>query len=347
MGPQPQVAAQPEHRNTRAMTMEYRQLGRCGLQLSVLSFGSWITFGSQVDRGIARECLSLSFEKGVNFFDTAEVYARGEAEQIMGDALRSLGWPRNRYVLSTKYFFGIDNAVNSSRTLNRKYLLGAIDGSLRRLGVDFVDLVLCHRVDPATPIEETVWAMDDIISSNKALYWGTSHWPAHAIREAWQVADRYSLRKPVTEQARYNLLTRRRVEDDYAPLREQLGLGMTTWSPLASGLLTGKYRDGVPAGTRPTVEGYEYLAARLTNPVTNAVVDSLRPIAVDLNCTLAQLAIAWCIRNRGVTSVILGASSPEQLAENVEALEVASRIDGDIAKLIDSRTAEVQEGDDR
>ena len=235
---------------TDQTNMEYRQLGRSGIKVSVLSFGSWVTFDNQVAVDAAVECMQAARDAGCNFFDNAEAYAAGGSETVMGEALRRLGWPRWSYVLTTKLFWGLHDDVNMHNTLNRKYLMQAIDGSLERFGLDFVDVVYCHRHDPDTTIEETVWAMSDIVSAGKALYWGTSEWPATAIREAIEVAERHHLHKPVTEQPEYNMLARERVEQEYAPLCRELGYGLTTWSPLASGLLTGKYRDGVPADSR-------------------------------------------------------------------------------------------------
>ncbi len=251
------------------MDMPLRRLGRSGLKVSVLSFGSWVSFGNQLDTGRAAECLAAAKEGGMNFFDNAEVYAGGESERIMGRAIADLGWDRRDYVISTKFFWGIHDAPNMRNTLNRKYLLQAIDGSLERLGLDFVDLVFCHRADPDTPIEETVWAMTDMIESGKAHYWGTSEWTADDIRAAWEVAERHHLRKPVMEQPQYNLFERRKVDHEYARLYEDIGLGLTTWSPLASGLLTGKYLDGMPAGSRATLPGYEWLASELTDADKN------------------------------------------------------------------------------
>src|SRR4051812_3275368 len=242
--------------------MQYRRLGRSGLKVSVLSFGSWVTFGTQVDTGLAKDCLSAARDAGVNFFDNAESYGGGESEKIMGQAIRELGWSRETYVVSTKLFWGLSDTVNMQNTLNRKYLLQAIDGSLERFGLDFVDLLFCHRADPETPLEETVWAMSEIVSSGKALYWGTSEWTADEIRAAWEIAERHHLHKPVMEQPQYNLLNRTRVEHEYARLYDDLGLGLTTWSPLASGLLTGKYKDGIPADSRGALAGYEWLVSR-------------------------------------------------------------------------------------
>src|SRR3954454_4241717 len=258
------------------MAMEYRRLGRSGLQVSALSFGSWVTFGTQVDTTLAKECLTAARDAGVNFFDNAEASAGGMSEQIMGDAIAELGGERHTYVISTKIYWGIhDSVINMKNTLNPKYLMQAIDGSLERLGLDFVDLLFCHRPDPATPIEETVWAMSDIVSSGKALYWGTSEWSADEIRAAWEIADRRNLHKPVMEQPQYNLFETKKVEKEYARLYEDIGLGLTTWSPLASGLLTGKYLDGIPEGSRAALPGYEWLRDLLTDPRRNDKVRAL------------------------------------------------------------------------
>ncbi|MDA8366179.1 MAG: aldo/keto reductase [Actinomycetota bacterium] len=319
--------------------MEYRRLGGTGLRVSVLSFGSWVTFGPQLAGDLAADCLSAAYDAGVNFFDNAEAYAGGESERIMGETIARLGWPRHSYVVSTKLFWGLHDGVNMRNTLNRKYLTQAIAGSLDRLGLDFVDLVYCHRPDPNTPIEETVWAMSDMVTRGQALYWGTSEWPAEAIREAWDIAERHHLHKPVVEQPQYNLLWRDRVEQEYLPLYDGIGLGLTTWSPLASGLLTGKYLDGVPEGSRATLPGYEWLANLLTDEERNATVAGLRAVADDLGCTLAQLAIAWCTRNPHVSTVITGASRVEQVHENLAALEVASRLDDEVMSRIDAALA--------
>ncbi len=307
--------------------MPYRRLGRSGLQVSALSFGSWVTFGTQVDTALAKECLTAARDAGVNFFDNAEVYAGGRSEQIMGDAIAELGWERHTYVISTKLFWGIHGELpNMRNTLNRKYLLQGIDGSLERLGLDFVDLLFCHRPDPNTPIEETVWAMSDIVASGKALYWGTSEWSADEIRAAWEIAERHHLHKPVMEQPQYNLFERTRVEQEYARLYDDLGLGLTTWSPLASGLLTGKYVDGVPEGSRATLPGYEWLADLLTDERRNAQVRELVAVAERLEVTTSQLAIAWVASNPHVSTVILGASTVDQVLENLGALDALERL---------------------
>jgi voltage-dependent potassium channel beta subunit len=322
------------------MAMEYRHLGRSGLELSVFSFGSWVTFGSQLDRDGATESLRVAHDAGCNFFDNAEVYAGGESERIMGNALQELGWPRYSYVVSTKFFWGIDESVNTRNTLNRKYLLHAIDGSLARLGLDFVDLVFCHRPDFETPVEETVWAMHDIIERGKAHYWGTSEWPAERIREAWQVAERHHLHKPLMEQPQYNLLTRERVEVEYAPLYDEIGLGLTVWSPLASGLLTGKYLDGtIPDGSRLASRGYSWLRDSLLTRGNLERVRKLKAIADRLGVPLALMSLAWCARNPHVSTVITGASRPEQVRENMQAVDVIPLLTDDVMAEIDAAVA--------
>jgi voltage-dependent potassium channel beta subunit len=307
------------------MEMEYRRLGSAGVKVSVFSYGSWLTFGSQQEADESLRCMQAAYEAGINFFDNAEVYAGGEAERVMGDAFKEMGWPRHSYLVSTKYFWGIhrDNP-NTTSTLNRKYLMEAIDQSLERLQLDHVDLVYCHRPDPDTPIEETVWAMSDIVASGKALYWGTSEWSAADIRAAWEIAERHHLRKPVVEQPEYNLLHRTKVESEFARLYEDIGLGLTTFSPLASGLLTGKYQDGIPEGSRAA--GLEWLQGSVTDPASLAKVGELADVADEVGCSLAQLALAWTASNPNVSSVIIGARRIDQLNENLKALDVLSEL---------------------
>jgi voltage-dependent potassium channel beta subunit len=321
--------------------MQYRRLGRSGLRVSTLSLGSWVTYHNQVDTGAAVEMLAAAYDAGVNFFDNAEVYASGRSEEIMGRAFKQLAWPRLNYVVSTKFFWGLDrngDAVNRKDTLNRKYLLQAIDGSLQRMGLDFVDLVYCHRPDPHTPIEETARAMSDIITQGKALYWGTSEWSAADIRAAWDLCDRHGWHKPVVEQPQYNLFARKRVEQEYARLYDDIGLGLTTWSPLASGLLTGKYRNGVPDGSRGALENTAWMRETLVDPAKNAAVAQLEPIAAELGCTLAQLAIAWAARNPRVSTVITGASQVAQLQANLGALAVMDRLTPELVQRIEGAT---------
>ena len=316
--------------------MQYRRLGSAGLQVSELSFGSWVTFHSQLDDSHALEMMKVAYDAGVNFFDNAEVYAGGESEAIMGRALKKLGWRRPSYIVSTKFFWGLHDGPNEKDTLNRKYLMQAIDGSLERLQLKYIDLVYCHRPDPNTPIEEVVRAMSDMISHGKAHYWGTSEWSAEQIREAWQVADRRNLHRPQMEQPQYNLLVHERVEKEYAKLYGDIGLGLTTWGPLRSGLLSGKYSRGAPGGSRATLAGYEWLNDRWTHQEREIVV-RLESLAGDLGCSLAQLAIAWILRNKNVSTVILGASKPEQLKENLEAASFVPKLTSDAL----SRIAEI------
>lgn len=315
--------------------MRYRRLGRSGLQVSEFSLGSWVTYGNQVDEAAAIDTMAAARDAGVNFFDNAEVYAGGKSETLMGNALKHLGWERESYIISTKFYWGIADGPNRKNTLNRKYLLQAIEGSLQRLQLDYVDLVFCHRPDPNTPIEETVWAMHDMIQRGQALYWGTSEWSAAEIASAWQIAERHHLHKPVMEQPQYNLFHRQRVEQEYARLYEDLGIGLTTWSPLASGVLTGKYANGIPAGSRSTLPGYAWLQSTVTNPDRIAATERLRPISDELGCTLSQLALAWCASNPHVSTVITGASRTEQVVENMQAIEIVDKLDRDLLAKID------------
>ena len=322
--------------------MEYRRLGRSGLRVSVLSFGSWVTFANkdQIDTAKdAAECLAAAKEAGVNFFDNAEGYAAGESERVMGGAFRELGWQRHEYIVSTKLFWGLHDQVNMKNTLNRKYLSQAIDGSLERLGLDFVDLVFCHRADRRTPIEETVWAMSDMITQGKALYWGTSEWAADEIRAAYDIADRHNLHKPLMEQPQYNILWRDRVEKEYGRLYDDIGLGTTIWSPLASGLLTGKYLHGVPEGSRATLPGYEWLRSELTDEGRNKKVGELKIIADQLGITLTQLSLAWCAKNPHVSTVITGASSAAQVRENMTALDAMPLLTEEVMERINTVSA--------
>ena len=307
--------------------MEYRRLGSSGVKVSVLGFGSWVSFDNQMGTDAALECMQAAHDAGCNFFDNAEAYAAGKSERIMGEALRKLDWPRWSYVVTTKLFWGIHgNDPNMRNTLNRKYLMQAIDGSLERFGLDFVDVVYCHRADPDTPMEETVWAMSDMVSQGKALYWGTSEWAADEIRNAIDIADRHHLHRPVTEQSQYNLLERDKVEVEYARLHAETGYGNTTWSPLASGLLTGKYRDGIPDDSRASLDGYDWLREQMSDQGAIERIERLRPIAERLDCSMAQLAIAWCAKHPMVSSVITGASRRSQVEENMGALEVIPSI---------------------
>ena len=316
--------------------MNYRRLGNAGLKVSELSFGSWVSFGTQMNVDTAYECMVAAYDAGVNFFDNAEAYARGESEVIMGQIFKRAGWRRASYVVSTKFYWGLHDGPNERNTLNRKYLMQAIDGSLARLDMEYVDLIFCHRPDPNTPIEETVFAMSDIIRQGKALYWGTSEWSADEIRAAWEIAERHHLHKPQMEQPQYNMLHRDRVEKEYARLYGDIGLGLTIWSPLASGLLTGKYNDGIPTDSRASLPGYEWLKSRLTDPNVLKIVRALQPVADDLGCTMSQLAIAWTVKNPHVSTVITGASRASQVHENMQALEVVPKLTGDVMARIDA-----------
>jgi voltage-dependent potassium channel beta subunit len=306
--------------------------------VSVFSFGSWVTFANknQIETATqAAECLSAAKDAGVNFFDNAEAYGAGESERVMGAAFRELGWQRHEYVVSTKLFWGLHEDVNMKNTLNRKYLSQAIDASLERFGLDFVDLVFCHRADPQTPIEETVWAMSDMISQGKALYWGTSEWTADEIRAAYDIADRHHLHKPLMEQPQYNILWRDKVDKEYKRLYEDIGLGTTIWSPLSSGLLTGKYLNGVPEGSRATLPGYEWLKGMLTDEGRNKKVAELKVIADELDVSLTQLSLAWCAKNPNVSTVITGASTAAQVRENMTALDAMPLLTKEIMDRID------------
>jgi len=316
--------------------MRYRHLGRSGLQVSELSLGSWVTFHNQVDVDAAIECMAAAYENGVNFFDNAEVYASGKSEEVMGAALKKLGWRRSSYVISTKFFWGLNEGVNEKNTLNRKRLMEAIDGSLKRFEMEYIDLLFCHRPDPTTPIEETVWAMHNIIEQGKAFYWGTSEWSAAEIVSAIEIAERHHLHKPVMEQPQYNMLSRERFEKEYARLFRDYGYGSTIWSPLASGLLTGKYNDGIPADSRGALKGYEWLLPRLTDAAGLARVKNLQAIAEGLGCSLAQLALAWCLKNPNVSTVITGASRVSQIQENMKAMDVVDKLSPEVMTSIEA-----------
>jgi len=315
--------------------MEYRHLGRAGIRVSELSFGSWVTFHHQADVKAAVQMMSAAYEAGVNFFDNAEVYAGGKSEEVMGAALKKLSWRRGSYLVSTKFYWGLHDNINERNTLNRKRLIEGINGSLARLQLDYVDLIFCHRPDKTTPIEETVWAMHNIIEWGKALYWGTSMWSAAEIVNAIEIAERHHLHRPVMEQPEYNLFERTRVEQEYARLFKYYGYGATTWSPLASGLLTGKYSKGIPKESRAALKGYSWLHEQMTDKEKLTKVRALEPIAKELTCTLAQLAIAWCLKNPFVSTVITGASRVEQVHENIKAAEVAPKLTPEILEQID------------
>jgi len=315
--------------------MNYRRLGKAGIKVSELSLGSWVTFHSQVGVKDTIELMAAARDAGVNFFDNAEAYAGGKSEELMGRALRKLGWRRGSYLVSTKLFWGLNDGPNERNTLNRKYLFDAIDGSLERFGLDYVDLLFCHRPDPETPVEETAWAMHNIIERGKALYWGTSEWEPDDIVAAIDIAERHHLHKPVVEQPIYNLFQRHRLGDRYDRVYDQYGYGTTTWSPLASGLLTGKYLDGIPEGSRATLEGYEFLRDGLTNRDNLDKVAALKPLADETGATLAQFSLAWCLKNPRVSTVMMGASRVGQLAENLRALEYVEALTPEVMQRID------------
>jgi voltage-dependent potassium channel beta subunit len=323
--------------------MEYRRLGKSGLQLSALSFGSWVTFRNQVDLKLAEQCLKTAYDAGVNFFDNAETYANGQSESIMGQALKNLGWPRDSFCVSSKVFFGCrDNPGPTQKGLSRKHVTEACHQALRRLQVEYLDLYFCHRPDPNTPIEETVRAMHDLIQQGKVLYWGTSEWPADAIVTAHTLAGELQLTPPCMEQPQYNLFHRERVEREYAPLYRDYGMGTTTWSPLASGVLTGKYQHGIPKESRFNLPGYEWLRERLQTEEGRrrlAAVEKLAVIARELGMSVGQLAIAWCLKNPNVSTVILGASRVPQLQENLGALTQTAKFVPEIMRRIEAAVA--------
>jgi voltage-dependent potassium channel beta subunit len=315
--------------------MNYRHLGKAGIQVSELSFGSWVTLHTQVGVRQTVEMMAAAYDAGVNFFDNAEAYANGKSEEIMGEALKRLGWRRGSYLVSTKLFWGLNDNPNETNTLNRKYLLEGIDGSLKRLDLDYVDLLFCHRADPSTPIEETVWAMHNIIERGKALYWGTSEWEAADIQYAIDVAEKYSLHKPIVEQPVYNLFERHRFSESYRQVYEEQGYGSTTWSPLASGTLTGKYQKGVPEGSRGSIESLAWLRDQITDADRLAKVAALQPLAEQMGATLAQFALAWCLQNPWVSTVITGASRVEQVHENMKAVNFVDKFTPDLMAAID------------
>ncbi|GAB4331394.1 MAG: aldo/keto reductase [Calditrichia bacterium] len=317
--------------------MEYRSLGRSGLKVSALSFGSWVTFGDQVDEKVAYDCMKAAYDAGVNFFDNAEAYSAGQAETMMGNIIKKAGWKRSDLVISTKIFWG--GSGPNDRGLSRKHIMEGTNASLKRLQTDYVDLIFCHRPDIHTPIEETVWSMHLLIQQGKALYWGTSEWSAEEIREAHRIARREHLIPPLVEQPEYNMFRREKMEKEYLNLFRDFGMGTTIWSPLASGLLTGKYIDGIPEGSRLALPEYEWLRKRLLHDGWEAKLEKvkkIRDIAVELGTRLPQLAIAWCIRNPNVSTAITGASRVEQVMENMKALEVVPLLTDEVMQKIDN-----------
>jgi voltage-dependent potassium channel beta subunit len=317
--------------------MKYRHLGKSGLQLSELSFGAWVTFGQQIDNKVAEELMTIAYDSGVNFFDNAEAYANGKAETLMGDILKCKGWPRDTFVVSSKVFWGGD--LPNQEGLSRKHVFEACHAALRRLQVDYLDLYFCHRPDPDTPIEETVRAMSDLIAQGKVLYWGTSEWSAEAIMEAYGIARELRLVPPTMEQPQYNMFHRDNLERELAPLCQKIGLGTTIWSPLASGLLTGKYNAGDPGDTRTSLRGYGWLRQQFESEEARSRISrvkQLAEVADDLGTTLPKLALAWCLKNPNVSSVITGATKPEQIKENMKAGELVDQLDEGVMRKIDN-----------
>jgi voltage-dependent potassium channel beta subunit len=324
--------------------MEYRHLGKSGLKVSALSLGAWVTMGSQIGQDTTAECIHAAYESGVNFFDNAEAYGGGKAEQAMGWVLSKSGWKRSSYVVSTKVFWGGDGP--NDKGLSHKHVMEGVEAALERLQLRYVDLCFCHRPDPETPIEETVRAMDVLVRQGKIFYWGTSEWSAADIMRAHGIAKEHGLTPPVMEQPQYNMLWRRRVELEYAPLYKELGLGTTIWSPLASGVLTGKYNDGIPKGSRLDLPNMKWLAETALDEEKISHVRKLAPVAKELGCTMAQLAIAWCLKNPHVSTVITGASRKDQVVENMKSLDVAKKLDAHVMKRIDDILGNVPEAEE-
>ena len=327
--------------------MEYRFLGKSGLKVSALSFGSWVTFGDQIDEQAAYNCMMEAYDAGVNFFDNAEAYAGGESENMMGYVIKKAGWKRSDLVLSTKIFWGGDGPNDSG--LSYKHIVEGTDAALGRLQTDYVDLIFCHRPDKHTPVEETVWAMNQVIRQGKAFYWGTSEWSADLIREAYHIARRDNLRPPLMEQPQYNMFHRERVEVEYARLYDEIGLGTTIWSPLASGLLSGKYNDGIPEGSRLSLEKYDWLRKRLLETDEGKMrlekVKKLTSVTDDLGISMAELALAWCLKNEQVSTVITGASKPEQVRQNMKAIDHVEKLTDDVMQEIEDILDNKPEGE--
>jgi len=316
--------------------MKYRNLGKSGLKVSEFSYGSWVTFSFQLDTALATEMLKIAYDSGVNFFDNAEAYASGEAEVIMGEALKTLGFTRDTYCVSSKAFWG--GQLPTQRGLSAKHLTDACNAALRRLQVDYLDLFFCHRPDPETPIEETVRAMHALVMQGKIIYWGTSEWEVTQIEEAYQIAEKHYLTPPTMEQPEYNMFNRSKMEKEYLDLFNKRGLGTTTWSPLASGLLTGKYKNGIPEDTRMNLSGYEFLRQQLESEEGRAMVDKakkLEELADTAGISLVNMALGWCLQNKNVSTVILGASKPEQLKQNLKTLDYLDQFDDSLMQQID------------
>jgi voltage-dependent potassium channel beta subunit len=321
--------------------MNYRRLGKSGLQVSELSFGSWITFGNQIEDGTSEALMKMAYDAGINFFDNAEAYAAGESERVMGKVIKKLGWKRDTYIVSSKVFFGAGGQLPTQKGLHRKHIFEACHDALKRLQVDYLDLYFCHRPDKHTPIEETVWAMHHLIAQGKILYWGTSEWSAQEIMEAHMAAQRYNLIGPVMEQPQYNMLVRDKVEVEFAQIYKTVGLGTTVWSPLASGILTGKYNDGQEGETRLKRAELSWLNDRLMVKATLSKVRELTSLAGDIGMSMTHMALAWCLKNQDVSTVILGASQTEQLAENLKVTQHLDKLTKEhlesIEKILDNK----------
>jgi len=313
--------------------MEYRRLGKSGLQVSAISYGSWLTFGKKVKDGIAEECMKLAYDNGVNFFDNAEVYSKGEAEKVMGSILKKMGWGRDTYLVSSKVYWGGD--IPNQKGLSRKHIVEACEASLKRMQMDYFDLYFCHRPDLHTPVEETVWTMHNLIQQGKILYWGTSEWKAQEIQEAITVARQYNLIPPTMEQPHYNMFMRKNVEVEYYKLLRDHGLGTTIWSPLASGLLTGKYNKGIPKDSRMNMEGLDWLKDKTLSEKRIEKVKQLSALAKEIGTNITLMAIAWCLKNCYVSTAIVGASKKEQLKENLKAIDVIDKLTDDVMERIE------------
>ena len=313
--------------------MKYRHLGKAGIKLSALSLGAWVTYGGQVGQEIAEKCMLAAYDAGVNFFDNAEAYADGNAEIVMGNVIKKLAWRREDLVVSTKIFWG--GKGPNDRGLSHKHIIEGVNNALRRLQMDYVDLVFCHRPDPETPIEETVRAMDVVIKQGKAFYWGTSEWSAGEILKADGIARQYGLTPPSMEQPQYNMFHRNIFEIEYDPIFKQLGYGTTIWSPLASGVLSGKYANGIPAGSRAALPGFDWLQEHQITAERIEKVKHLSVIAADLGCTMSQFALAWCLKNPNVSTVITGASRPEQVEENMKAIDFEDKLTPEVMEKIE------------
>ncbi|MFN0032350.1 MAG: potassium channel beta subunit family protein [Flavobacteriales bacterium] len=315
--------------------MNYRTLGKSGLQVSELSFGSWITFANQIDDNISEQLMDIAYDAGVNFFDNAEVYAAGQSEVVMGNILKKKNWARDTYIISSKAFFGAGGKLPTQRGLHRKHLVEACEAALKRLHVDYLDLYFCHRPDKQTPMEETVWTMHQLIMQGKILYWGTSEWSAQELMEAHMVARQYNLIGPTMEQPQYNMLTRRKVEVEYAQIYKTVGLGTTIWSPMASGFLSGKYNNGIPKDTRLTRDELSWLSDKTIVEENIAKAKKLSLLAQEIGTTMPKMAIAWCLKNENVSTTILGASKPEQLKETLQSAEAVKLLTDDVMEKIE------------